>query len=206
MKWKKILALCLAVVLCVGVGLRIWAVNYNRPEVETVIYPMGEVIDMGDDYFYSPDDAYSDYDIKVLSAEVLPVDEYLEKYGLTREEVWGDASVYATTIYEVELWLRNNSTDEKNNTQGIDLVNMRLVNDQGDDYQISHELMCAFYPQLDPSSLGFSIRAGTEYTVRLPYCDLYWMRLSTEEIKNRDTYLWLSMYPTKRMVEIHPDN
>lgn len=205
MKWKKILALCLAVVLCVGVGLRIWAVNYNRPEVETVIYPMGEVIDIGDDYFHTPDDVYSDYDVKVLSAEVLPVDEYLEKYGLTREEVWGDASVYATTIYEVELWLRNNSKVE-NNTQGINLVNINLFNDQGDDYQISHELMCAFYPQLDPSSLGFAIQPGTEYTVHLPYHALDWMRLSAEEIKKRDTYLCLSMYPTKRMVEIHPDN
>lgn len=205
MKWKKILALCLAVVLCVGVGLRIWAVNYNRPEVETVIYPMGEVIDMGDDYFYMPDDTCSDYDIEVLSAEVLPVDEYLEKYGFTREEVWGDANVYETTIYEVELWLRNNS-DVENYTQGIDLVNMRLVNDQGDDYQICDELLYAMYPQIDQSTYGFSIRPGTEYTVRLPYRAVDWMRLSTEEIKNRDTYLWLSMYPTKRMVEIHPDN
>ena len=49
MKWKKIIPFCLAAGLCVGAGIRIWAVNYNRPEVETVIYPMGEVVERLED-------------------------------------------------------------------------------------------------------------------------------------------------------------
>ena len=205
MKWKRIIPFCLAAGLCVGAGIRIWAVNYNRPEVETVIYPMGEVVDLGDDYFYNPNDKCSDYDIKVLSAEVLPVDEYLEKYGLIREEVWGEDEVLATTVYEVTVWLRNNNTDMENDTQNIDLVNMQLTTNR-DIYQVDHELLWALYPQLDQSTYAFRVAPGTETTVHLPYRDLKSMRLSIEEIKNRDTYLYLSMYPTKRMVEIHPDN
>ena len=58
---------------------------------------------------------------------MLLVDEYLEKYGLTREEVWGEDEVLATTVYEVTVWLRNNNTDMENDTQNIDLVNMQLT-------------------------------------------------------------------------------
>lgn len=205
MKWKKTAPLCLAAVLCIGAGLRIWAVNYNRPDVETVIYPMREVVDLGDDYFYNPDDNRSDYDIEVLSAEVLPVDEYLEKYGLTREEVWGEDEVLASTVYDVEIWLRNNNTDPENDTQYIDLLNMQLTTNR-DIYQVNAELLWGLYPQLDKSTYAFRVAPGTETTIHLPYTDLKSMRLSIDEIKNRDTYLYLSMYPTKRMIEIHPDN
>lgn len=205
MKWKKTAPLCLAAVLCIGAGLRIWAVNYNRPDVETVIYPMREVVDLGDDYFYNPDDNRSDYDIEVLSAEVLPVEEYLEKYGLTREEVWGEDEVLASTVYDVEIWLRNNNTDPENDTQYIDLLNMQLTTNR-DIYQVNAELLWGLYPQLDKSTYAFRVAPGTETTIHLPYTDLKSMRLSIDEIKNRDTYLYLSMYPTKRMIEIHPDN
>ena len=67
-------------------------------------------------------------------------------------------------------------------------------------------LLWGLYPQLDKSTYAFRVAPGTETTIHLPYTDLKSMRLSIDEIKNRDTYLYLSMYPTKRMIEIHPDN
>ena len=51
---KRITAICLAVLVCVGVILRIWYVNKDNEVVETVIYPMGERVAFGDDFYYTP--------------------------------------------------------------------------------------------------------------------------------------------------------
>ena len=205
MRGKKILIFGLAAVFCVGVAARIWSLNRDRENVETVVYQMGETVDLGEDFFYNPEDICSDYDIRVLSAQVLSVGEYLEKHGFSAEEVWPDTEPLATTVYDVEVWFRNNHRDFETDTQRIDLVNMELFTNQ-DSYQVDHELLWSLYPQLDQSRLGFRVAPGTETVVHLPYTDSKLEKLSTEEIRNRDTYLLLSMYPTKRVIQIHPDS
>lgn len=212
---KRITAICLAVLVCVGVILRIWYVNKDNEVVETVIYPMGERVAFGDDFYYSPtDDPYSDYEIAVIGAKPVPVEEYLEEHDLTWEEVWPETSEgWATkepfsTVYDVELWVRNNSTEQVDSNAaggtGISFVDFELVTIQ-DEYQVDTDLFGKLYPQMGSQAKGFAVLPGTETTVHLPYTDLNWMCLTYEDVKNQDTYLRLSMYPTKKMIQVVPE-
>ena len=203
MKWKKLFVAVGAVFFCTAMGLRIWYVNQNLTDLPCVTYPMGETVDIGQDYFYNSDDIYDDYSITVLSSEVMPLEEYLEKHSLTREEVFGDDEILCSTIYDLEVCLRNNNTDVENDEQFLPLLEMRLLTDT-DTYPISHELLWAMYPQLDQSTFGFRIYPGTEMVMHLPFSDLSWMNLTTEEIKEKDTYWLLSMYPTERRIQVGP--
>lgn len=39
----------------------------------------------------------------------------------------------------------------------------------------------------------------------IPYAVLEWQRTDSEKIKQKQNYLLLSMYPTKKMIEVIPE-
>lgn len=204
---KRGLAICLAVLLCLtGIGARIWYVNKDREETVTEIYPMGEMVPFEDDFFHRSDEIRDNYSIRVNSAVVMPAEEYVKTQGLTMEEVWPDG-IMVTDILAVEVTIRNsndkNATPEED-TQYIDMLNTQILS-QGDDYQINHELLWKMYPKLDQSTFGFRVAPGTEHTLTLPFAALDWARTDSEKIKQKQNYLLLSMYPTKKMIEVIPE-
>lgn len=204
---KRGLAICLAVLLCLtGIGVRIWYVNKDREEIETKIYPMGEMVPFEDDFFYRSDEIRDYYSIRVNSAVVMPAEEYVKTQGLTMEEVWPDG-IMVTDILAVEVTIRNsndkNATPEED-TQFVDMLNIQILS-QGDNYQRSDELFGKMYPKLDQSTFGFRVAPGTEYTMTIPYAVLDWQHTDSEKIKHRQNYLLLSMYPTKKMIEVIPE-
>ena len=204
---KRGLAICLAVLLCLtGIGMRIWYVNKDREEIETKIYPMGEMVPFEDDFFYRSDEIRDYYSIRVNSAVVMPAEEYVKTQGLTMEEVWPDG-IMVTDILAVEVTIRNsndkNATPEED-TQFVDMLNIQILS-QGDNYQRSDELFGKMYPKLDQSTFGFRVAPGTEHTLTIPFAILDWERTNSEKIKHKKNYLLLSMYPNKKMIEVIPE-
>ena len=122
------------------------------------------------------------------------------------EEVWPDG-IMVTDILAVEVTIRNsndkNATPEED-TQFVDMLNIQILS-QGDNYQRSDELFGKMYPKLDQSTFGFRVAPGTEYTMTIPYAVLEWQRTDSEKIKQKQNYLLLSMYPTKKMIEVIPE-
>lgn len=204
---KRGLAICLAVLLCLtGIGARIWYVNKDREETVTKIYPMGEMVPFEDDFFNRTEEIRDHYSVCVNSAVVMPAEEYVKAQGLTMEEVWPDG-VIATDILAVEVTIQNSNdknADPKEDTQFFDMFNVHIVS-QGDTYQLDNELLWKMYPKLDQSTFGFRIAPGTEYTMVLPYAVLDWQHTDSEKIKQKQNYLLLSMYPTKKMIEVIPE-
>lgn len=204
---KRGLAICLAVLLCLtGIGARIWYVNKDREETVTEIYPMGEMVPFEDDFFNRTEEIRDHYSVRVDSAVVMPAEEYVKAQGLTMEEVWPDG-VIATDILAVEVTIQNSNdknADPKEDTQFFDMFNVHIVS-QGDTYQLDNELLWKMYPKLDQSTFGFRIAPGTEYTMVLPYAVLDWQHTDSEKIKHKKNYLLLSMYPTKKMIEVIPE-
>lgn len=204
---KRGLAICLAVLLCLtGIGARIWYVNKDREETVTKIYPMGEMVPFEDDFFNRTEEIRDHYSVCVNSAVVMPAEEYVKAQGLTMEEVWPDG-VIATDILAVEVTIQNSNdknADPKEDTQFFDMFNVHIVS-QGDTYQLDNELLWKMYPKLDQSTFGFRIAPGTEYTMVLPYAVLDWQHTDSEKIKHKKNYLLLSMYPTKKMIEVIPE-
>lgn len=205
---KRTIILCLAVLLClVGVGVRIWYVNKNNEQLVTKTYPMGETVAFGDDFFYMGDDLREGYDIKVQSANIKTIQEFMEENGKTTDylhELYPENAALPSHVYDVEVTVRNNNTEEDD--KNIDLVNMQLTS-LNKSYQVSMDLFSLLYPQVDNTSFGFKVRPGTETTVHLPYAvlDINWATLTTEEIKSEQVYLLLSMYPVKKVIEIFPE-
>ena len=156
-----------------GIGVRIWYVNKDREEIETKIYPMGEMVPFEDDFFYRSDEIRDYYSIRVNSAVVMPAEEYVKTQGLTMEEVWPDG-IMVTDILAVEVTIRNsndkNATPEED-TQFVDMLNIQILS-QGDNYQRSDELFGKMYPKLDQSTFGFRVAPGTEHTLTIPL--QYW--------------------------------
>lgn len=204
---KRGLAICLAVLLCLtGIGVRIWYVNKDREETVTKIYPMGEMVPFEDDFFNRSEEIRDHYSVRVNSAVVMPAEEYVKTQGLTMEEVWPDG-VIATDILAVEVTIQNSNdknADPEEDTQYFDMFNVHIMS-QGDTYQLDNELLWKMYPKLDQSTFGFRIAPGTEYTMVLPYAVLDWQRTDSEKIKQKQNYLLLSMYPTKKMIEVIPE-
>lgn len=204
---KRGLAICLAVLLCLtGIGARIWYVNKDREETVTEIYPMGEMVPFEDGFFNRTEEIRDHYSVCVNSAVVMPAEEYVKAQGLTMEEVWPDG-VIATDILAVEVTIQNSNdknADPKEDTQFFDMFNVHIVS-QGDTYQLDNELLWKMYPKLDQSTFGFRIAPGTEYTMVLPYAVLDWQHTDSEKIKHKKNYLLLSMYPTKKMIEVIPE-
>lgn len=202
---KRGLIICLAAIICLsGIGGRIWYINMDREDTVTEIYPMGEMVSFEDDYFYNSDELRDQYEVCANSAVVMPVKEYLDWVGLTEEEVWPDGNSLVTDILSVEVTIRNNNTDVENDNQYFDLFNTNIMS-QGDNYQMEHDILWAMYPQLDQSTFGFRIAPGTEYTITLPFRVLNWQRTNSEKIKQKENYLFLSMYPVKKMIRIIPE-
>lgn len=202
---KRGLVICLAVfIFLVGMGGRIWYINLDREDTVTEIYPMGEMVSFEDNYFYQDDEIRDQYAIRVDSSIVMPVEEYLDSVGLTKETVWPEGNSLITDIVAVEVTIRNNNTDKENDNQYFDLFNTNIMS-QGDVYQMDHELLWAMYPKLDQSTFGFRVAPGTEYTMVLPFHVLNWQQTNSEKIKQKENYLLLSMYPEKKMIQVIPE-
>ena len=204
---KRGLAICLAVLLCLtGIGVRIWYVNKDREETVTKIYPMGEMVSFEDDFFFRSEEIRDHYSVRVNSAVVMPVEEYVKTQGLTMEEVWPDGTL-TTDILAVEVTIQNSNdknADPEEDTQFFDMINIQILS-QGDIYQRDSELFWKMYPKLDQSTFGFRVAPGTEYTMTIPYTVRDWQRTDSETIKHKKNYLLLSMYPTKKMIEVIPE-
>ena len=204
---KRGLAICLAVLLCLtGIGVRIWYVNKDLEETVTKIYPMGEFVADEDDFFIRSDEIRDHYSVRVNSAVVMPAEEYVKTQGLTMEEVWPDGTL-TTDILAVEVTIQNSNdknADPEEDTQFFDMINIQIMS-QGDSYQLDNELLWKMYPKLDQSTFGFRVAPGTEHTLTIPYAVLDWQRTDSEAIKHKKNYLLLSMYPTKKMIEVIPE-
>lgn len=205
---KRWIAILLAVLCVAGVSLRIWIVNRdNEPQISKT-YSMNEVVPFEDDFFYEPDRLRSSYDIEVLSARVMTVEDYLDELGKTKEDLekakGGDIGI--SHVYELKVHIRNHEKEQSE--QGIYMTDIQLSTLDGF-YQIDKELFNMLYPGGDPNAVGFRLRANSEMDVHLPFHVLDYVaereNLTVEKIKDKYTYLLLSMYPVKKMIEIIPE-
>ena len=201
---KRAVILCVVILVgLVGVALRIWFVNKDNEPLVSETYPMGEIVALEDDFFYNGDDAREGYEIRVNSAKVKTLEEFLAENGKPASFLTDkDYHVPISHVYDVEvtIWNHNTEEDEKN----IDLVNIQLMT-INNFFQVDMKLLNLLYPQIDPTSFGFRVMPGTETTVHLPFVVFEHRHLTMEQIEQKPTYLLLSMYPVKKMVTVVPE-
>lgn len=190
-------AIAVLSVVCLAVGMRIWWVNTNLPRIPEETYETGEWVPLEGAFQDSTSsEDTSDYSIKVVSAEVMTRNEYLEKYGGTTL----DDRDGARCVVDVTLVIRNDGTEQG----GLNVFQMVLTPARGNEYLICDVMNEeALWPQVESGAdTTVSIKPGTEYEVHIPYVFNGGEEVYEREVNDRDFTLLLSRMPVRKMVNV----
>ena len=181
----------------------VWNINATaeKPIVET--YSMQDTVAYGENYFRRSDNIVDGYTVTVLSAEIVPYEEYAQKQGITPPERMTDETgnfLYRPEyVYDVEV--RFSNTDNEEGT--VDMFDTLLVNDDALMLRVDADLWDCMYPQL-AGSYSFRLRPNTEMVFHLPFVveAVYSERYPMERVQKEKMSLVISQYPVKKVIEL----
>lgn len=200
---KKIVILSFIGLLLAVWAFAIWNINATaeKPIVET--YSMQDTVAYGENYFRRSDNIIDGYTVTVLSAEIVPYEEYAQKQGITPPERMTDETgnfLYRPEyVYDVEV--RFSNTDNEEGT--VDMFDTLLVNDDALMLRVDADLWDCMYPQL-AGSYSFRLRPNTEMVFHLPFVveAVYSERYPMERVQKEKMSLVVSQYPVKKVIEL----
>ena len=193
---KKIIAICVAILLATGWGIRFYFVNkdVNKPIIQ--VFQKGTEVPVGKDFFDRSDEDMDGYTVTVLDAELMSLDDFLQKYKA--EEHRTELGVFTDYIYTVRVSI-SNQDNKFTNEKGISLVSYVL---QGTDYILSLEQMSYQYANPDMPGASFSLRQGTSMELLLPF-EIMSSLTSYEHILSDPPKLQISQYPHQKMLRLN---
>ena len=194
---KVIVPIFLAVCFVAVWGFRFHTVNAETKPTPVKVYKMGEPAPYEKDFFHFADEGLEGYVLTVKSAKLMTYKDFVELHGQT-EDFIPKNEIRPTYVYDVEVYIQNHKTEDK--MKGIDLVNSRLVSANAS-MQVNSRLFGLLYPHLD-GNMVFSLNPNSDMTMHLPYAE--YEETSKEKLLSRDYSLLMTMYPTKKMIEIKP--
>lgn len=183
-KKVTVISACLVLFVAWLFGVIYTNVRAERPVVKT--YYMNENVPYEDDYFRRADNILNGYSATVLGYEIIPYDEYAEKYNIDLPEIETDEAgntIYRPEyVYDVEIKFVN--TDNEDGT--IDMFDTLLVNGKELMLRADEYLWDEMYPQL-AGSYSFRLRTNTEKVFHIPFVveSVYSKRYPIEKSKNR---------------------
>lgn len=200
---KKIVILSFIGLLLAVWAFAVWNINATaeKPIVET--YSMQDTVAYGENYFRRSDNIIDGYTVTVLSAEIVPYEEYAQKQGITPPERMTDETgnfLYRPEyVYDVEV--RFSNTDNEEGT--VDMFDTLLVNDDALMLRVDADLWDCMYPQL-AGSYSFRLRPNTEMVFHLPFVveAVYSERYPMERVQKEKMSLVISQYPVKKVIEL----
>ncbi len=200
---KKIAVFSPIVLFLIVWAFAVWKTNATaeKPIVET--YSMQDTVAYGENYFRRSDNIIDGYTVTVLSAEIVPYEEYAQKQGITPPERMTDETgklLYRPEyVYDVEV--RFSNTDNEEGT--VDMFDTLLVNDDAIMLRVDADLWDCMYPQL-AGSYSFRLRPNTEMVFHLPFVveAVYSERYPMERVQKEKMSLVISQYPVKKVIEL----
>lgn len=190
---KKILVI--VVVLLVGWGVRFYAVNRDVDIPIVQVFPKGEEVPVGKDFFGYADEDMDGYTVTVLDAELFSAADFLQRYDAAEQaEILGN---YTDFIYTVRVCIANRYnpyTDQK----GISLQQYVL---QGTDYILSFDDTCYQMANPDMPGASFSLRQGTSMELTLTF-DVMSQITSIKHLLDDAPKLLITQYPHQKMIEV----
>ena len=200
---KKIAVLSLIALLLAVWAFAVWKTNAKAEKLTVETYSMQDTVAYGKDYFRRSDNILDGYTVTVLSAEIVPYEEYAQKQEITLPERITDEAgnfLYRPEyVYDVEV--RFSNTD--NESGAIDMFDTLLVNDDALMLRVDADLWDCMYPQL-AGSYSFRLRPHTEMVFHLPFVveAVYSERYPAERVQKEKMSLVISQYPVKKVIEL----
>ncbi len=196
----KIIAPVILLVCAALIGIRIYNVNKDVELPPVEVYPEGEYVALGDNYFWQENEMSPGYEVKVISSKVITYESFIKEYGAEIDYL--DEGYRPEYIIDLEVSVRNNSEDTNDSSRGIDLIQTILESNKRS-FQTNSRLLGLCSPNLE-NQVGFRVRPGTEFHVHLPFTQSPSMDpfTSVRELSEEDYYLVLTMYPVKKVIKI----
>lgn len=200
----KIFVITFAVIaLLCCYSARVVYINKNAKKSETEIFGQGEFVDLGDNYFYNSGEQLDGYSVKVESAKLMTLENFINSFGRSFDEYKKQAeddNVYLNRyVVCVELTIKNSHSQG----YGIDIISSRVCT-------VNYNLECNaylfsyIYPDFEEYTY-LKVREGTEFRIALPYLLIpsYEEILGEKDLINADLYLNLTQYPIKKMIKLN---
>lgn len=197
MKKKPGILICAIVVLT---GLWFWrytSLNAYYDSINTVVekvYQVGEIVPFEDDYT-SDQTTVDGYSIRVDGMEILEIDEFCQRTGMTTEDMIGAPDRVA--LVTITLFNAHNEEDTVTlldfGLHGIDSV-----------AGMNWSLLTALNPVLE-GHYSVRIREGSQYQFVLPY-NLRQNSFGSNTWNNMDGYEWflrVTAWPTEKDIAIN---
>lgn len=198
MKKKRMFFLFVSVCLICAFAVRVYFVNRDVSALPIKEYKKGEVVPFEKGYSVDDREISEGYTIQILDSEVLPVEDFREKYNLSEGDLEGQYNF--TNAYYVVKTKFANVNNQEGEEQGISLLSLPLV---GKNYMVIFNAIS--YPHLNPTMPiggGFSLRHGTDMTVYLTYAIITGNAPDIEELRRNPPQLQIAEYPIRRMLDI----
>ncbi|MCL2083305.1 MAG: DUF5028 domain-containing protein [Oscillospiraceae bacterium] len=193
---KKVLIIALIAGLAVAWGIRFYFVNQNIDIPTVQVFRKGIEVPLEKDFFDSSDEDMNGYTVTVLDAELMPVEDFLQRYEAEDQtEILGNFTDY---IYMVRVSVGNHNNpfiDEKG-------VALQLFELKGVDYILTLEDICYQASNPDMPGASFSLRQGTNMELLLPF-NVMSSQTGIKHILNKPPKLQISAYPNQKLIELY---
>ncbi len=201
-KTKAIIISAVCIILIAAYFTRFAYLNITAEKPQIKIYNQNEFVEYDNNFFYRNTENRNGYSVKVLSAKLLPIKDYLKTINLTYDDYCKMYSEHEHLIkdyiLDVNIIIKNTGNTEGN----FDRLDTR-VNAANYCFQCDDELFSFIYPYL-ADSFSFKVRENTEYEMHIPFSLIPADEavLSFDDIKNDDLHLNISQYPIKKMIKL----
>lgn len=193
------IAVILTLALC-AIGIRIAYVNHNALSIEKEHYQTGEWVELDGNFLHSKSEDTQGYSIRVLSAEKLSYNDYIDRYGIDQEKK--SISYDAKSLIALEIEFKN----EGNENGSILIFECKLVPARKNEYFIrDNELWAESEPKMK-DNLRLQLVKDSSYLTVIPYK----INLIDEEnlsqyrnpIEDSSFELVVSNAPIKKVIDI----
>ena len=186
---KKIILPVVISLLVLGWAARVYSINANLDLPQKIVYPIGEIVPIENDYFDYEFEDMDGYSVQVLSSEL--VDRYNAGDRLS------ELGPYSDYVYAVEITVTN-TDNPYTNEKGIALLLYTLV---GKNYILSIDNICFAISNPHMPGLSFSLQQNASKTILLPFIVMGWQNDYNDLLENQPM-LQITQYPHQKMLEI----
>lgn len=193
---KKTILILTVIVLMGMLATRIYFVNKNSENFVTASFEKGEIVQIEDNFFEKSNEMMNGYNVKVIDSEIVPAEEYLEKFGHTLEDqFYSDLDYYYLVTVTVA-----NVDNEFVGEKGVDFKQWFL---QGDDYILRVEELAYSLANSDVgNSRSISLMENSEMEFTLPFYIFSEVYTTYDKLIKESPVLVIASYPTKLMLNI----
>lgn len=191
---KKKVFIIVIILLSALYIFRVYKVNSNLKKETVQVYPKGEVVQVGKNFFGKSIEDMDGYEVTVLDSEIIPTKKFLESHGEDPSIIDSDFDY----IYSIRILVKN-KYNQFVGEKGIDFREYIL---QGTDYMLTMDSIAYKLANLKmdgQTKMSLNIDdVGMEFTLTYDIStELY---TSIEKIEKDPPKLVICQYPEKKML------